>query len=39
MVSEMIFSYCFFIQYEPHMDWPGIKLGPLKWKAGYLLQP
>jgi hypothetical protein len=21
------------------MDWPGIKLGPLKWKAGYLLQP
>ena len=35
----MIFSFCSFVQYEPHVDWPGIKLGSLKWKAGYLPQP
>jgi hypothetical protein len=35
----MIFSYRSFFQYETHMDWPGIKLGSLKWNAGYLPQP
>jgi len=38
-VSAMIASYCSFIQYEPHTDWPGIKLVSLKWKAGYLPHP
>jgi hypothetical protein len=23
-----------FVHNKPHMDWPGIETGPLRWEAG-----
>ena len=33
-------SQCHFIHHSSHMDWPGIKLGPVQWNCrNWLLKP
>jgi hypothetical protein len=34
---EKILSQCHFVHPKSHMDWPGIKPGPLWWEAGDIL--
>ena len=33
-IRKKILSQCNFVHHKPHMDWPGIAPGPLRWKTG-----